>query len=174
MEPISNKSRIRPCSQTFAVDIADTHMSFQKHYETYLSPTTALNTDQRQFSFAISPNISAELHIPSCELLVSMKLVLEDGSTIAATDQVGIIQCFSALMWENSFVRINGQNYLPELGYNDHFEYMRIMGCYTERERTSLLHSYGYRKDTPKRSGPTQVIYMEQAMQPVWLKIING
>ena len=122
MEPLTSKSKIRPCPQTFAVDISDTHLSFQRHYETYLSPTTAVNSGQRQFTFNIPPSVSAELHIPSCEVFVSMCLVEEDGSPVAASDQVGIINCFSALMWENSFVRINGQKFLPELGLSDHFQ----------------------------------------------------
>ena len=129
VEPLTSKSKIKPCLQTFAVDISDTHLSFQWHYETFLSPTTAISSGQRQFTFNLAPSISSELHIPSCELEISMKLVQESGENIAATDQVGIVNCFSALMWENSFVRINGQNYLPELGLSDHYQVILIICC---------------------------------------------
>ena len=30
------------------------------------------------------------------------------------------------------------------------------MGCYTERERQALFHSWGYREDGTKRTGPVQ------------------
>ena len=58
--------------------------------------------------FSIPPNVSSELHLPSSEIHVELKLVKEDGSTISASTQVGIINAFGALMWDSAFVRING------------------------------------------------------------------
>ena len=68
-----------------------------------------LSSGQRQFTFNLAPSVSGELHLPSCELIVGLKLLYDDGSPIEATTQVGIVQSFGALIWQNSVVRINGK-----------------------------------------------------------------
>lgn len=53
-------------------------------------------------------------------------------------------------MWSSCQLRINGQTYLPDIQYSDHWTYQRIMCLYTERERQALFHSYGKKKKKEK------------------------
>ena len=122
MEALSSKSRIKPCAGTYAVAVSDTALSFQRHYERFLNPSTPVSHGQSSFTFVIPPSVSSELHIPSSELHISVKLVKEDGTSPPITAQVGIVNAFSALMWQDCFVRINGSPFLPELTHCSHYQ----------------------------------------------------
>ena len=126
MEALSSKSRIRPCPDTFAISVSDTALSFQRHYERFLSPTTPLSPNQSNFSFVIPPSVSSELYIPLCQLEISFELKLQDGSTPASSTQVSIINAFAATMWADAFVRINGSPFLPEITHCSHYQVRNI------------------------------------------------
>lgn len=91
METLTSRSKIRPCAQTFAVDVSETHLSFSKHYETFIRPITPVVPNQNNYTFVIPPSVSAEMHLPSAEILVSLQVMQEDGTAVSTTDQVGII-----------------------------------------------------------------------------------
>jgi hypothetical protein len=112
METLTPKSKIKPFPRTFAVDVSDTYVSFQSHYETFINPTTAVTGDQRNFVFNLSPSMQSEIYLPETEIHVKFRIIEEGGNAIARTDQPGIIQAFGALWWQNCVVRINGNHYL--------------------------------------------------------------
>ena len=143
VESLSSKSRVRPAADTFAQSISETALSFQRHYERFLNPSTPIQPGQTAFTFVIPPSVSSELHIPSSELEMEIELQLADGTKPSSSTQVSMINCLPALCWENVFLRINGSPFLPELTYCPHSQYIKIMCTYDERERQALFHSAG-------------------------------
>ena len=89
MEPLSKKSKLEVGTDTWAVSISPTQISFQSHHYSKLMPTTPAGENLRQYIFQILPTVTSCLHTRSCEVVVGLKLVKEDNSAIDASTQVG-------------------------------------------------------------------------------------
>ena len=143
METISPLSKVSPVPHTYSTEVAPTYLSFQSYHDHVVYPSTPCSANQRDFSFNINPSASAELHLPSCEMEIRLRLTKRDGSVIENATQVGCVQALAMTMWERTSIRINGVLWIPELTTVDHFEMFKLMGCYRESSRKALFHRAG-------------------------------
>ena len=89
MEPLSKRSKLEVATDTWAVSVSPTQISFQSHHYSRLNPTTPTNEGVRNFIFQILPTVSSTLHMPSCEVHVGLKLMKSDNKDIETSTQVG-------------------------------------------------------------------------------------
>ena len=89
MEPLSKKSKLEVGTNTWAVSISPTQISFQGHHNAKVNPTTPTSDGLRQFIFQLLPTVSSTLYLPSCEVLIGLKLLKSDGTEIDSSTQVG-------------------------------------------------------------------------------------
>ena len=152
MEPISEKSAIKVARDTDITRVAHTEMAFSGWSDSRLYPTTPITPSTRQCTFQILPQ-NAELHPPSCDLVVNFKITKANGDKLDDTTQISCINALGITCWNSVILRIGGMTYLPEFSnQNDHATYFKLIGCMNERERNSKLSYVGYRQDSPGHS----------------------
>ena len=96
MEPLSKKSKLEVGTDTWAVSISPTQISFQGHHFSKVNPTTPTTDGLRQFMFQLLPTVSSTLYLPSCEVVIGLKLKKSDRKDIESSTQVGkLAQNFS-------------------------------------------------------------------------------
>ena len=90
---VSKRSRVVPSNDIYAVSVGDTTLGTADIYDAAIASTAPPSDTSRSFTFNILPTVSSELHLPSVEVLIGVKLVKEDLSAIDSNShQVGIIQ----------------------------------------------------------------------------------
>ena len=143
MEPLSPKSHIVASSETAAVDLPETVLSFNTHFPKHVQTTTPPTPDSRMFSLEILPSPSSELHISQCELVTKWRLLKKDNTPIDATDQIGIINGFGLTSFSSCVMKIGGVIFQPEFTEIDHFAFLKLLLMYSDLEKKSILKKMG-------------------------------
>ena len=146
METISPYSKVEPFPETYTTSVAPTYVSFKSHHYHTLHPTTPCASGQKSFTFSINPSASSEVHLKSCEMVTRIRLVKHDGSAISSNTQIGCLNALGFSMWERTSLRLNGNLWNPEVVFSDHFEYQKMMCCYTETSRKANFNRTGKKK----------------------------